>query len=73
MKKPDATPIREETKRLLKARASMAGLSLVDYLDSILDFYFTETDKGKINENDLIEKADKEARKSRKGTKDNAR
>ena len=54
--KPDATPIRDETKRILKSRAAMAGLSLVDYLEVILREYFEQTDKGAIDEGITITK-----------------
>lgn len=56
MTKPEATPIREETKKILKARAAIQGLSLVDYLELILREYFNETDKGNINEKIIIER-----------------
>jgi hypothetical protein len=56
MAKPEATPIREETKKILKARAAMQGLSLVDYLELILREYFNETDKGNINETLIVER-----------------
>ena len=54
--KPDATPIRDETKKILKARAAMNGLSLVDYLEVILREYFEKTDKGSVNEAVVITK-----------------
>lgn len=54
-KKPEATPIREETKRILKARAAMQGVSLVDYLDAVLDFYFEAVEKGEVDEQGIIE------------------
>lgn len=59
MKKPDATPIRDETKRELKARAAMNGLSLVDYLEAILTNYFEETRTGEKDERIIIERMDK--------------
>lgn len=53
--KPDATPIRKETKKTLKMRAAYHGMSLVDYLEDVLNYYFEETEKGSINEVQLLD------------------
>lgn len=54
MEKPEATNIRKESKRILKIRAAQNNMTLVDYLEHILKFYFDEIEKGKIDELERI-------------------
>lgn len=56
--KPDNTPIRADTKRILKMRAAYHGMSLVEYLDAVLNDYFDENEESSKNEKRIIEKRD---------------